>query len=187
MIQLDQHQPLDDDILALSTPKMNFRNQRNYQTAQQAILIALLNEQCDITIRRPVKRCVVKSLCLINLLKKRCKEREKHDIGVGVSKKTAIRRYETNRITEGLHLLMDILFTQKYFFNTRKTRGKKGVIKSEAMQEIFFNEHFLMNKDDIQKKGDEINQIITEKVLKEQTMYLISKQTLQLQNTKMLL
>ena len=153
--------------------RMKFLRLRNYQAEQQAVLIGLLNQQCDITLVKPFKKSVVSkqfqwiesiefsngdTVELDKLIENRCNMLRSNDLNEGVMKKTAKRRYENNKYVESLHYLRDMLLELGYFFNTVYSVGEHGRITTETIDEIFKDGKLLMDKKSIEDKG---NRIIT--------------------------
>ncbi|EKE37296.1 hypothetical protein ENUP19_0057G0008 [Entamoeba nuttalli] len=134
-------------------PKKDFRTVRNQQVYQQGILLALLNQYFDIEIRKPLKkahsfeqlirihRLIIgsESIDVEKFCDHRCKEKFQKDLCKGINEKTAKRRLENIRIVEMVFLLMDILMEFGYLFDTSCTKGKKGTVKYERIQNIFYN------------------------------------------------
>ena len=153
-----------------------FKKSRNYQVYQQCILIALLSSFFDVVIKQPVKRSVVslQMLRIISISSKqtnevinvdefvtqRCKEKYENDLR-NISMKTAKRRYDTNRISELIHLLIDILFEENYRFSSKFTDGKNGAPVVETVNAIFTPDQRVFTKQDIITKGMRINQHLT--------------------------
>ncbi|KAL7712429.1 TATA-binding protein-associated phosphoprotein [Entamoeba marina] len=153
----------------------SFKDVRNYQTEQECVYLALLSQYFDIIIQAPNKRCVVTSpffrmlsvssgndvIGINDFINNRVTERLGIEIESGVSRKTALRRSETYKITETLHILMDLLLEFNHFFQTRLTTGKKGTTKTETTYKIFSNGKFVMGQDEISKRGKLINNFIS--------------------------
>ncbi|EMS13820.1 TATA-binding protein-associated phosphoprotein, putative [Entamoeba histolytica HM-3:IMSS] len=112
---------------------------RTYQVYQQGVLLVLLNNHFEITLQIPTKRSVVThqyfkinelrrgndSIKVEEYVEQRCKEKYLQDISNGIPEKTARRRYDTNKITEQLHLLIDLSTEFGYRFVSKRTSGKK--------------------------------------------------------------
>ncbi|GAB1221536.1 hypothetical protein ENUP19_0082G0065 [Entamoeba nuttalli] len=153
-----------------------FKDVRNYKVYEQSIFLALLNQYFDITLRLPIKQAkvfeqilVIDSISreedyvdVVCFIDKRCSERYNFDLTHGVSKKTCQRRFETNKLTESLHFLSDVIAEFGYVLERRNTKGKKGTLKCDLIDKIFLNDKLLFNKDDIIKKGKLINQYLCE-------------------------
>ena len=127
---------------------------RNYQVIQQSFLITLLNQYCEIHLTKQKKRSHVtlpfftiekiifsdSDVILFNdLVEKRCTEIKNYDIQNGVAIKTAARRYKSNKITEVLHLLMDLVRMYEDPFITRTTFGKNGAKQMEIIEQCYIN------------------------------------------------
>ena len=127
-----------------------FLKLRSCQVYQQCVLLGLLNRHFEITIHIPSKRSIVTrqffkvheirngSDCIKvdEYVEQRCKEKYEKDISNGVSEKTARRRLDTNKITEQIHLYIDILTDLGYVFHSKYTSGKKGAQIVESVQQI---------------------------------------------------
>ncbi|EDR29172.1 hypothetical protein EDI_310660 [Entamoeba dispar SAW760] len=153
-----------------------FAKVRNYQSQQQAFLIGLLNDQCDIVFQKPFKisKKTLQFLTLkliifpkqdeikfASLVKQKCESILTLEMKKGLEHKTAIRRFENNKHTIGLDLLRDILESFGYFFNTKKSSGKKGALIMENIYEVFYNGKFISSREDIIIKGERINRYLT--------------------------
>ena len=150
---------------------IHYSNHRNYQCFQQAILITLINNYADITVKRERKRSntTVPFFTISNItfnkkdiidfeiyIQKRCIEIKEYDLNHNVNMKTATRRYKTNRITEVIHTLIDILKIKNEKIETTKTRYKEGIKQSETMIGCEISGR-MMKEYDIKKYGEEIN------------------------------
>ncbi|EDR27731.1 hypothetical protein EDI_104220 [Entamoeba dispar SAW760] len=134
---------------------------RNYQVYQQGILLALLNKHFEITLQIPTKRSVVTrqyfkinelrrgndSIKVEEYVEQRCKEKYLQDLSNGIPEKTARRRYDTNKITEQLHLLIDLLTEFGYSFVSKWTSGKKGAQIVETIQKVISPNVTILNKE----------------------------------------
>ncbi|ELP91443.1 hypothetical protein EIN_155600 [Entamoeba invadens IP1] len=159
-----------------------FNENRNAQSCQQAVYIALLSSFFDITIKPPMKKTSVALQFLkIESLKKgndcvrfddvvdrRCQELYCRDVLCGVHEKTAKRRKETNKIVESLYLLIDILHECATTFSSSAT-GKRSLQHFEIIKEISFvsktvNWSLSLNEEEFKNKGKELNNFFYEKV-----------------------
>ncbi|EDR28471.1 hypothetical protein EDI_315750 [Entamoeba dispar SAW760] len=168
--------------------KYQFREKRNYQVAQQSIFLALLNDYFEIELLPPIKRSnVATQLLRINRLvhgedsilfnlvvEHRCNDLFQKDIENGVPIKTAMRRMETYKISEGLHLLIDLLFELGYIFVSRVTKGAQGSQRIETVKEIWRNGKVILEKSDIEELGTQINSYFFNEI-KSQNNCTISK------------
>ena len=160
-----------------------FRNKRNYQVSQQCVFLALLNQYFDIKVKSPPKCSTVaqqfiridklyqtvdgkseNELEIENFINARCRRLYELDLEKGITKKTANRRSETNRITETVHYLMDLLREFDYFFNVTIIDGKKGTLRVENVVDTRFHPlcstYIVMNKESILSCGQAINNAI---------------------------
>ncbi|BFU20330.1 hypothetical protein EHI8A_212780 [Entamoeba histolytica HM-1:IMSS-B] len=140
---------------------------KNYQVYQESILIKLLLPYCDIVFGKPSKKTTTTlqflnikelkfknySINITEYIERRCKEIIEMERRKGVKEKTSLRRYENNKFTECLHLLMDILSEFGYFFNTTKSQGKNGIAKSETIQQIFYKGFFMFSREQVELFG----------------------------------
>jgi len=156
-----------------------FQKLRNYQVYQQAIFIALLNQFFELLVKAPVKRSVV-SLQLLRIesikylsdiigvndfVMARCKEKYKKDISSGIGEKTAKRRSDTNRVTELLHLLQDLLREKGFAFHSKFTDGKNGAQIIETVCSIQGPDGFFISQQEIIHKGALISKYLTDKLV----------------------
>ena len=170
-----------------------FSSIRNYQTQQQSIFIAILNQHYTITIELPKKKSIV-SLPFLKIIKLQNEEEEilvndkvstivkdlyEYDIKNGVSEKTATRRFEVNRITECIKLLSDVAI-RKGFEIEAYNIGKKRT--RENVQKISFD-GVQLNINDIVTKGSKISNILVkERMVKHNKsgVYILQKQDLEI-------
>ncbi|ELP95120.1 hypothetical protein EIN_427860 [Entamoeba invadens IP1] len=150
--------------------KYQFREKRNYQVSQQGIFLAIINQYFEIDLLNPIKRSNVATQILrIDTLKRgediihfnsfleeRCQTLFKNDIANGVSTKTAMRRLETNKVAEGLHLLIDILLELGYFFTSKVSKGVNGFQRIETVK-IIHTKNRTFNRKMIEEIGQEAN------------------------------
>lgn len=152
------------------------REIRNFQTVQQAVLIGLLNQFSDIIFKQPAKKSVttqqymrIKSIIFTEedtvsfaeFLKRRCLEHYNWDITHDVPLKTAKRRYQTNKKTDGLHLMMDILSELGFVFHTKMTEGKSGTVKLENIIEVTRHGKCIVHPSSFIDIGKQINTILS--------------------------
>ncbi|KAL7717590.1 TATA-binding protein-associated phosphoprotein [Entamoeba marina] len=152
---------------------------RNYQTIQETICIALLNQFSDISIKQPTKKSVVTQqfmrintisfgdeddIDVTGFLRGRCLDHKNFDLKSGVSTKTADRRYQNNKKIEMLHLLIDLLMVNGYHFKTKTTEGKSGVFKLEAIKEIYYKDKLVYTNSEIEERAAQINQYLVHRL-----------------------
>ena len=165
-----------------------FKRNRNYQCEQQAVLLLLLNQYFDITIKKPQKtKCesqpFFKIIQMVNgddvvevnaLIEKRCEEIAQKDVENGINEKTANRRKIVNRHVETLHLLNDILSMKGCIFNSKMTTGNHGVVK-ETIHSLQFGD-WSLNKEQISSYGRQMNVFLSELIQQEKGMVLLKKE-----------
>ncbi|ELP84515.1 hypothetical protein EIN_169600 [Entamoeba invadens IP1] len=149
---------------------------RTVQASQECICIGLLNDFCSFTFKQPAKKSTVSpqfvrlsSLTFENgeclnveeFVKKRCEKILKDDIKDGIQAKTAQRRFETNKKTEVIHLLVDILREKGYFFGTRMTVGKVGTKKTEYVTDVWKNGKYLFGQKEVDRRGTLISRTLS--------------------------
>ena len=181
MFQIKMEKQIMPKNMKREKPVKTSREIRNFQTLQQSILISLLNRYADITFKQPAKKSITtqqymriktikfseeNTINFADFLKRRCSEHYDWDIQHGVPSKTAKRRYQTNKKTDGLHLLMDFLIELGFHFNTKLTEGKMGTIKLENIIEIKKNDKIIVNMKDFQQIGLNINCILNNRMNK---------------------
>ena len=158
-----------------------FQKLRSSQVFQQAVLLGLLNQYFEIKLQIPTKRSVVTRqffkideihtavdvIKVEEFVEQRCKEKYDCDISMGISEKTAKRRYETNRVTEQIHFMIDILETFGYVFHSKFTSGKKGApIVETAVEIVYPNKHDMITEQMIPIIGSKINDYFAEQIFK---------------------
>ncbi|EDR26796.1 hypothetical protein EDI_252610 [Entamoeba dispar SAW760] len=153
----------------------SFKENRDYQSEQESLFLALLSQEFTIKLICPNKRCVV-TLPFLRILEiqrglddcvavndwvnNRINERLKEELSQGVSRKTAQRRSENYKITETLHLIMDLLSEFGYFFQTRTTTGKKGICKIDIAYKVYNKNKLMFDQESISRIGSSINKKI---------------------------
>ena len=162
-----------------------YSNHRNYQVFQQSILISLLNKFADITIKRERKRSNVTlpfftistvtfnnndSFDLDSYVQKRCVEIKEYDLNHNINMKTATRRFKTNRITEVLHTLIDLLRINDEEIETVRTRYKEGIKQSETMIKCKMNDKEI-NEKEIKIYGNVVNNYIKERMINDEIYF----------------
>ncbi|BFU21102.1 hypothetical protein EHI8A_000080 [Entamoeba histolytica HM-1:IMSS-B] len=179
--------------------KEKFIKWRNYQTCQEAIFLACLNEFCDIQIHKPAKKALVTmqflpieslifsnedSISFSKLIQTLVKQRMNYEVSIGVVPKTATRRSENYRFILSLNILCDLLSEFGYVLlskapSPRKHRKKKEPSDKDALGEtihfIIRNGKVLFNKERIETVGKKVNQYINSIFTTNNTSIIISK------------
>ncbi|EDR29268.1 hypothetical protein EDI_261080 [Entamoeba dispar SAW760] len=181
---LEEHHEEEDDKLDLLTsgslfddPKTaGFRKTRNYQTEQQSVFIALLSMVYTIVIDHPRKRSKI-TLPFFNVIRistekevveikeimsTKLQQLHDEDIAHGCSEKTATRRQEVYRVSEQLHILMNLLRDVGFEIESKKTTGNKGNQK-ETARKIKYN-NFTFDKEFIEERGNLINELLIKRL-----------------------
>lgn len=163
-----------------------FKTHRDYHVCVQCTLIALLNRQYSFSIERPVKKGNI-SLQLIKIrriecnkdwidveafITKRCQERMKYDISLGVPNDTAKQRISKNKLFEQIHLLIDLTFLMGYTFNSSFTNGANNSMVCETILDIYENKELLFNSKDIEFLGNKINQLIYGRLNEQHSVFI---------------
>ena len=159
-----------------------YSNHRNYQAFQQAILITLLNNYAVITVKKERKRSNVTvpfftiSSVIFNeideididqYVQKRCIEIKEYDLTHNINPKTATRRYKTNRVTEVIHTLIDLLRIKDERIETTTTRYKEGVKQSETMIGCRIGGKNMREKE-IKVYGEHVNTYLHERMMNDE-------------------
>lgn len=170
-----------------SNSKEKFIKWRNYQTHQQCVFLACLNEFCSIEMKKPTKRVVVtlqffqiESLIFseedkiyfnkhVQML---VKQRLDYEIKIGIEQKKAARRSENYRFTLALNVLNDLLCEFGYVLTRRIAQTKRYARKKKQLKDsidphkdtmgetihyIWRNGKLLFERSDIETIGKEIN------------------------------
>ena len=159
---------------------VHYLDSRNYMVYQEALFLALLSQYYEITISKPTKKSIVTDqflkvktikigddcVAINDLMEKRCKERLAVDKLSGIKEGSAVRRFTLNKTTEIHHYLMDLLSLNGYMFKTKYVAGKNGSIRVELVEEVYYGNQLLFNKDDIITYGQKLNKFLYEKVYK---------------------
>lgn len=153
-----------------------FRRTRNYQTAQQGVFIGLLNTVYNITIDHPRKKSKItlpfytivkistdKEVVEVKeIMSYRLQHLHDQDVAQGCTEKTAARRQEVYRVTEQLHILMNLMRDIGFEVESKKTTGNKGTPK-ETARKIRFND-FVFDREYIEERGNLINELLLRKL-----------------------
>ncbi|KAL7717325.1 TATA-binding protein-associated phosphoprotein [Entamoeba marina] len=150
------------------SPDINDRyfEARNYLVRQQAVIFALLNHKYSFVISKPTKKSLITDqlfkikaisseddtqVDVIELIENKCQEKLKFDMAHGINEKTAYRRYNSNKIIENHHFIIDLAREEGFFFNFKLSSGKNKSTKMETVTNIFFSgEHFLSQNEIVQ-------------------------------------
>lgn len=166
--------PLQPQVQQQKENARMYTEHRNYQSYQQSVLIALINKYGDVVIRKEKKRSnktvpfytiqtiIFGSNDKINFddyIQRRCTEKKTSDILNGINEKTATRRYKTNKITEVLHTLIDLLMIRDEELEISSTRYKAGITRTETMIG-FYVERERYGENEIKTIGNQINQYL---------------------------
>ena len=148
--------------------KFHFREKRNYQVAVTSLLYFLLNEHYQIEISRTLvrkskvsKRLLrLKSISMNNeiidvetIIKRRCFEKLAYERKIGTEKNRARRRLEIFRITEMIHMMIDILDFYGYYFQSQFSTGVGGVFQNDTVRRIWLKDKLIFNQVDIENVG----------------------------------
>ena len=170
-----------------------FSTSRNYQTQQQSMFLAILNNYYDIMIEIPKKKSIV-SLPFLKVIKFENENEQikindevntilknlyDTDIKNGVSDKTATRRFEINRITENIKIMMNLCVQKGFMFHTYDI-GKKRT--RENIQKIVFD-GVEWEMEDIINKGSMISNVIVKERMTqniENGWYTLNKQDMEI-------
>ncbi|KAL7719397.1 TATA-binding protein-associated phosphoprotein [Entamoeba marina] len=152
---------------------------RNYLASQQAVFFALLNKSTSFVVSKPTKRSIitdqlfkVKTIILSNgneidvieFVDSRCKEKMVLDLKNGINEYTALRRFNSNKIIENHHFLIDLAREEGFVFKSTFSSGKNNTTKMETISHIFYNNYYLLDKKEIIGIGKEISECISKKI-----------------------
>ena len=155
---------------------------------QQAVLIALINNYYDITIKKPTRDSLVtNSIPKItaisngneqvdirkiseNLVSTRISNNDMKNL----QKKTIQRRNRKNILTYINNYLIDLLREEGYFFNSKYSKKSEKTYQLERINEIFYENELLFNLNDIFEKGQKINNYLIE-ICKQYDYFVIPK------------
>ncbi|ELP84462.1 hypothetical protein EIN_168270 [Entamoeba invadens IP1] len=147
----------------------SFKKKRDYQSQQEAVLLAIINTFTPCTLLSPAKRncrstsfIPIKKISLDKdeidfdtFLRSRLDDFFEDDIQRGVSYQTAVRRKKANIQAETLNFLVDLIEHKGFLVESKTTTGNKGILK-ETMRLITGNGLYL-SKEDIAVKGALLN------------------------------
>ncbi|ELP91426.1 hypothetical protein EIN_155330 [Entamoeba invadens IP1] len=174
------------NTITKKAPKL-YKDLRNYQVYQQAVLIALLNQHADIIITPQKKKSnvtlpffTIKSVVfsptdrvdLTYIVEKRCKQQMEMDVARGISSKTAMRRYKTNRVAENLHMVLDLLFEFDNLFVIKTTNGKNGANRLDTVTAALLPNNEWISYDDITEIGSQLNSFIANMLTQNESITL---------------
>ncbi|BFU21517.1 hypothetical protein EHI8A_192760 [Entamoeba histolytica HM-1:IMSS-B] len=158
----------------VSTYVQSKRNMKNFESIQQAFLIALLNKFGSFILERPIKRSKVtfqtlkvKSFSLLKetievaeLVDSCCKARSEVELSHGISKERVKRRFDKNRFIFLSNLLLDIATELGYFFETKMARNAGGVIQLEKIRKTFYHSQLLFSQEEMMVRGVALNRYV---------------------------
>ncbi|ELP89679.1 hypothetical protein EIN_452790 [Entamoeba invadens IP1] len=156
--------------------QMRFIEVRNNQVYESMVLLFLINNHYNISLRFPNKRATVfeqfmtiekmwndnEDIDVGRHIRERCIQRVSLDIANGVSGKTAERRKNTNVFIETLQFLVDLVRELGFFVQTEECGGKRGTLKEEYITAIYWQNQIVFDRKLIEKLGKEIVQFIGE-------------------------
>ena len=146
------------------------KSYKNFYAIQQGVLIALLNNFCTITLKKPRKQAkitqvypTIKTICIDNeeldipqIVNHICQPLYNSHVNNVNKKQTAQRRFEKNKKVCLQNLLIDILMEKGFFFESKMARQSKKTFRLERIQKIFYNNKLILDFDDFITKGNEI-------------------------------
>ncbi|ELP85264.1 hypothetical protein EIN_084460 [Entamoeba invadens IP1] len=171
----------DSTSCASSKPSRRAYNDPKYLTQkkvvkdmecfQEAILVALINQFCHITLVRPRKQSSVGLCCakvktlhfvgdeieVMRITEEKFRPIYEKELMEGISKATAFRRYEKNKRIFVHNLLFDIALELGFFFESKLSRKSSKTASIERFERIFFKGKLLMNVQEMAVKGGLIN------------------------------
>ncbi|ELP86294.1 hypothetical protein EIN_115080 [Entamoeba invadens IP1] len=149
---------------------------RNTVVHQQVVLLSLLNSQFSFLLRLPNKKSLVydqnfsidsitdaygNSFDFNSFVQIRVEQRLSIERGDGIPEKTLSRRRQNYIIAERTKFLVDLLREAGYFISTVETGGKKNMLKTEIVTQIFYNGVLMFDKDAIRECGRVVSHNIT--------------------------
>ncbi|ELP93270.1 hypothetical protein EIN_056450 [Entamoeba invadens IP1] len=152
----------------------SFREIRNYQSEQECVLLALLNQFYAITFTAHKKQTLVTvpffriltiedkdPIYFKELIERRISERLNSEVAEGSSLKTALRRCENYRVVDTVHTLADMLELKGFDFDVHVSTGKRGTLKAESIFGIRNeNDFFLFDQEQISRIGGEVSKYL---------------------------
>ncbi|ELP92195.1 hypothetical protein EIN_381720 [Entamoeba invadens IP1] len=152
----------------------SFREIRNYQSEQECVLLALLNQFYGLTFTPHKKQTLVTvpffriltikdkdTIYFKELIERRINERLNAEVVEGSSLKTALRRCENYRIVDTIHILADMLELKGFDFDVHLSTGKRGTLKAESIFGVRDQtDSFLFDQEQISNLGGEISKYL---------------------------
>ena len=152
------------------------RATRNYQTQQQSILLGFANVFYSVSIERPKKKSNltlqffkvlsfqngITTIDFFDLVNDRVKSLLATDLKNGISKKTALRRQDTNRINENITCVAEILKKFNFEFIVKTSPRSDASTKNRIVGITLDNLEF--DRNDISVIGERINRVIMERL-----------------------
>ncbi|ELP87852.1 hypothetical protein EIN_274190 [Entamoeba invadens IP1] len=154
-----------------------FKRTRNWHSQQCCVLISLLNQYFDVTYLRPFKFST-KSVPFIwvqslqnntnkintqKLTDERVNVLIEADRKNDIDDKTIKRRCESYRIMEHLHVLMDVLSTTRFDYQT--TSDKHENIPDRRILKSVNVDGYVFSREKMEDVGNKINSILLERAL----------------------
>ena len=166
--------------------KLRQHELKNYFCYENAVLIALLNKFASITLKKAIKQSsltstlpVIISIKFIHdnllfstddinleelseiqcsLLIHQSKDKE------NISQRTMMRRKEKNKEIFKMNLMMDILMEIGYSYESKLSNKTEKTIQLERINNIYYKGKSILNRTMIEKKGQMINEYLTEQL-----------------------
>ena len=180
--------PINKKVKDVLKYSQNEKETRNYECYQQAILIALVNQICGITLQKPFKQAtsVVSKPEIISLefedysIKLRVLGAQQysylseHMDHKEVKQKTEQRRVLKNRSHFAINFLFDMCLENGYFFNSKLSKKSSKCTQVERIIDIYFNGTLVFDKQAIIQRGSLINNYLLN-LTKDRADYTIKK------------
>ena len=147
---------------------------RDFETIQQSILLALLNEHCEFTLELPSKLSTVtltnpriititindQQINLKKLSEQMYCQSYADDLQSGIKEETCVRMFEKKKRIFINYFLIDLCIEFGYLFDSKYSRKSKQTMQLERIQRIFYHNQLKMEKDEIIKKGKSITKYL---------------------------
>ncbi|KAL7721873.1 TATA-binding protein-associated phosphoprotein [Entamoeba marina] len=151
------------------------RENKNLESFQQGLLLAILNEFCGVTLEKRRRKSVVTVgmpsvrylhfgedvIDVKQLAEIQCYNAFEEEIQKGKNKQTTLRRYEKNKRIFVHNLLLDICIEKGFFFNSKLSKKSAKSLQLERITQVFFNYSLIYNSDEIVSIGGRINDYLS--------------------------
>ncbi|ELP89202.1 hypothetical protein EIN_486240 [Entamoeba invadens IP1] len=160
------------------------RAQKDKTAFQHGFLLALINQNARITLKRPKKvsmrTSTIPKIVMLEIQASRvdvlalassfCAKVHEKEITEGVPQQTADRRFNKNIIAFTQNFIFDTCLELGYFFDSKLSKNSMKSIQTERIDNVYANGSFFASQNDILFIGRKINAYFTELLKNKRTV-----------------